>query len=81
MKDNRYDYHALRHRKLHDRYTKIDYHNPFKGEDVEFSAEGLGGSSIKRGHNIINQEQYFREKSKQLVDKEALQEMIDELPF
>lgn len=77
----RHDYEALRHRKLHDRYTSIDYHHPFKGEDVEASAEGLGGSSIKRGNNIITQEQYFREKSKQLLNKEMIQEMLDELPF
>lgn len=43
-KKNSYD--ALRKQQLYDRYTHVDYHDPFKGEDVEASVEGLGGSTV-----------------------------------
>lgn len=78
---NKKDYYYLRDQQLVDRYTHVDYHHSFKNEDVEASAEGLGGSSIKRGNNIINLEQYFREKSKQLLDKQVIQDILDEIPF
>lgn len=74
----RKNYKELNRKALVDRYTNLDSNDPFKEEFAEESAEGLGGSSIKRGNNIINQEQYFRDMSKLLLNKEALEDMLEE---
>jgi hypothetical protein len=73
------NYKELNRRANYDRQTNINPNNPFRNEMVEFSAEGLGGSHMKRGNNIINREQYFREKTKEVLNKSMIEDLLEEL--
>ena len=62
-----------------DRHSWINPEQLFQNEVAEESAEGLGGSKVKRGNNIINQEMYFKERSKSTINQSMIEDMLEEL--